>query len=72
MAFGLAQVQYDPETQRAYVELRGPDDNGGEVLVTAIFSFRVKAALSRQERDRDLVRKARHMFKKAALGLDRP
>jgi hypothetical protein len=70
VAFHLAQVQYDPDTQRAYVEMRGPDDDGGEVLVTAIFSFRQKAALSRQERDRDLVRKARHIFKKSALGLD--
>ena len=70
MAFGLANVQYDTQTQRAYVELRERDADGGDILVTAIFSFRATAVLSRQERDRDLIRKARHMFKKAAVGLD--
>jgi hypothetical protein len=39
MAFRLVQSRYDRETERAYVELRRPDDDGGEILVTAIFTY---------------------------------
>jgi uncharacterized protein YodC (DUF2158 family) len=37
--FRLVQSRYDRETERAYVELRRPDDGGGEILVTAIFTY---------------------------------
>ena len=37
MAFKLVHALYDPKTQRAYVELREPDDDGGEMLASAIF-----------------------------------
>ena len=40
MAFRLVHARYDRETERAYVELRDLDDDGGEMLATAIFSYR--------------------------------
>jgi len=58
------------ETQRAYVEARDTDDYGGEILTVAVFSFRTTAGLPRRQIEQDIVRKARHLFKKAALGLD--
>ena len=39
MNFTLIRAEYDEETERAYVELRAPDDDGGESIVTAIFSY---------------------------------
>jgi len=70
VAFRLVHAQYDRETQRAYVELRDTDDDGGEILTVAVFSFRTTARLPRGQIEEDIVRKARHLFKKAALGLD--
>ncbi len=70
VAFRLVQAQYDRETQRAYVELRDVDDDGGEILTVAVFSFRTTARLPRRQIEEDIVRKARHLFKKAAVGLD--
>jgi hypothetical protein len=32
-------TNYDKHSERAYVE-REPDSNGGEIIVTAIFSYR--------------------------------
>jgi hypothetical protein len=49
MAFRLVHLKYDRETKRAYVELRDADDDGGEILVSTIFSFRTKANLSKRE-----------------------
>jgi len=46
MTFRLVRSEYDRETERAYVELRSPDDDGGEVIATAIFSFKTTANLS--------------------------
>ena len=70
MSARLANTQYDRETQRAYVELRAPDSDGGEILAVAIFSFQTKTIFSQEELERDLVRKARYIFKNAALGLN--
>jgi hypothetical protein len=52
------------------VELREADDDGGEVIVAAIFSFRSKAIYSQRELEQDLGRKARHMLRRASVGLD--
>ena len=46
MAFKLIHAQYDRVTERAYVELRDDDDDGGEILAVTIFSFRTTARLS--------------------------
>ena len=40
MAFRLVHAKFDERTRRAYVEFRDKDDDGGEVVVTTIFSFR--------------------------------
>ena len=64
--FRLERAEYDRETQRAYVELRAPDDDGGEAITAVIFSFRTTGSLSKQEIKRDIVRKARHLLKRAS------
>ena len=51
----------------AYVELRAPDDDGGESIVTAIFSYRATTTYSKQELKQDMIRKARHMFRRAGV-----
>jgi hypothetical protein len=66
MTFRLVRSEYDRETERAYVELRSPDDGGGEVIATAIFSFKTTANLSKRRIEEDVVRKARHILKRAA------
>jgi len=70
VAFRLVQAQYDRETQRAYVELRDIDDDGGEILTVAVFSYHTTSRLPRKRIEEEIERKARHLFKKAALGLD--
>jgi len=66
MNFTLVRAEYDQDTERAYVELRARDDDGGDLIATAIFSFRTKAKLSKQEIKQDIIRKARHLFKRAS------
>ena len=68
--FRLERAEYDRETQRAYVELRAPDDDGGEVVTAIIFTFRTTAALSKQQIKEDIVRKARHLLKRASLAAE--
>jgi hypothetical protein len=63
----LVRAEYDRETERAYVELRAPDDDGGEAIATTIFSFRSTAALSKRQIEQDIVRKARHFLRRAAV-----
>src|SRR5262245_26385520 len=47
MAFKLVHAKYDRESDRAYVELRDEDDDGGEIEILAV-SFRTTARLSKQ------------------------
>ena len=68
--FRLERAEYDRETQRAYVELRAPDDDGGEAVTAIIFSFRTTATLSKQQIKEDIVRKARHLLKRASLAAE--
>ncbi len=70
MAFRLVHARYDRETERAYVELRDLDDDGGEMLATAIFSYRTTSRLSKREIEQDMVRKARHIFRRASHTLN--
>jgi len=63
----LVRAEYDQDTERAYVELRARDDDGGDLIATAIFSFRTKAKLSKQEIKQDIIRKARHLLKRASV-----
>jgi hypothetical protein len=50
--------------------MRDADDDGGEILVSAIFTFRTKAILSKRQIEIDVVRKARHVFKRVSHGLN--
>jgi len=61
MNFMLIRAEWDRETERAYVELRARDDDGGESIVTAIFSYHTTSRISKHELKQDIVRKARHM-----------
>jgi len=61
------RIRADEQTERAYVELRAPDDDGGESIVTPIFSYRTTVTYSKQERKQDIIRKARHMFRRAGV-----
>jgi hypothetical protein len=69
MVFKLAHAKYDRETERAYVELRDEDEDGGEALVVAIFSYRTTSRLSKVQIVEDIVRKARHMLKSAVRSI---
>jgi hypothetical protein len=62
MAYRLAQAKYDPHTQRACVELR--DEDSDEVVAVAVFSFRSTANLTQRQIEQEIVRKARHIFRK--------
>ena len=65
MNFTLIRAEYDKHTERAYVEFRAPDDDGGERILTAIFSYRTTVTYSKHERKQDIIRKARYMLKRA-------
>jgi len=67
MNFVLRQAQYDRAKERAYVEFRGPDGDGGYAIATAIFSYRTSERLSKKQVQEEIVRKARHLLKRAAL-----
>jgi hypothetical protein len=43
----LQRAEYDLLTRRAYVEFRTADDDGGEAIVSAIFSYRNLERLSK-------------------------
>jgi hypothetical protein len=64
MNFILIRAEWDQQTQRAYIELRARDDDGGESIATAIFCYRTTSHISKHELKQDIVRKARHMFKR--------
>jgi hypothetical protein len=65
--FVLLRAEYDRHKERAYVEFRGPDEDSGEAIATAIFSYRTTERLSKQRVKEELVRKARYLLKRAAL-----
>jgi len=64
--FNLQRAEYDRGTGRAYVEFRGPDDDGGDAIATAIFSYRTSERLSKKQLHEEIVRKARHLLIRAA------
>jgi hypothetical protein len=65
--FTVVRAQYDRETGRAYVELRNGDDDGGDALAVAVFSYKRIQPISKQELEQDLLRKARYILKGAAV-----
>ena len=67
MLFQLVNTEYDRHTERGYVEFRGNDGDGGEIVIATILSFRSKSKLSKQELKQEIVRKARYALKRAAV-----
>ena len=67
MDFKLIRAEYDRDTGRAYVELGARDDDSGDAIATTIFSFRTTASLSKRQIEEDIVRKARHLLRLAAV-----
>jgi hypothetical protein len=65
MEFSLTRAAYEPGTERAYVEFRARDGDG-DIIATAIFSFRTTATLSKRQIEQEIVRRARHILKQAA------
>ncbi len=49
-------AEYDLHTERAYVELRANDDDGGEIIATTIFTFRSKSKLTKPQIKQEIVR----------------
>jgi len=56
----LAQTKYDPETKRAYIELRDQDDDGSDVAVVVIFSLQTTAGATQRTIEQEILRKALH------------
>jgi hypothetical protein len=71
MTFRLVHAHYDQKTLRAYVELRDDDADGGEAIVTAIFSYRRSNIITKRALEQDLATKARHLMRRASVGLNR-
>jgi len=67
MTFVLLRAEYDRGKERAYVEFREPDADGGDAIATAIFSYKTIERLSKSRVKEEVVRKARHLLKKAAV-----
>jgi hypothetical protein len=61
MNFKLKRAAWDRKTERAYVEVRAPDNDGGEAIATAIFTFRTTARLTNRQRQDEIVRNARYI-----------
>jgi hypothetical protein len=70
MPFRLVNVQYDRETERAYVELREADGQGSEVVVAVFFSSPAAPSRTKRAMEQDLARKARHLLRKASISLN--
>jgi hypothetical protein len=65
--FKVVRAQYDSETGRAYVELRNGDEDGGDAVAVAVFSYKRTQPIPKDELEQDLLRKARYIFKGAAV-----
>jgi hypothetical protein len=67
MNFVMQRVEYNPAKERAYVEFRGPDEDGGEAITVALFSYRTTEQLSKKQLHEEIVRKARYLLKRSAV-----
>jgi hypothetical protein len=50
--------------------LRDEDEDGGEIIAVTIFSYRTTENLTKRRIEQEIVRKARHIFRKAGLAVD--
>jgi hypothetical protein len=67
MNFVMQRVEYDRHKERAYVEFRGPDQDGGDAITVALFSYRTTEQLSKKQLHAEIVRKARYLLKRSAV-----
>jgi len=66
MKFRRVHSQYDRAAQRAYVEARATDEDGGEIVITGMFAYRTTAKLTDKQIEQEIKRKAHHALKAAA------
>ena len=52
--------------ERAYVEFRARDEDGGDAIAMALFSYRTCDKLTKKQAREEIVRKARHLLRRAA------
>jgi hypothetical protein len=62
----IKRVEYDRHKERAYVEFRGPDEDGDAITI-ALFSYRTTKQLSKKLLHEEIVRKARYVLKRSAV-----
>ena len=67
MIFVMKRVEYDRHKERAYVEFRGRDEDGGDAITVALFSYRTTEQLSKKQLHEEIVRKARYLLKRSAV-----
>ena len=48
MNFVLLRAEYDRAKERAYVEFRARDEDGGDAITTALFSYKTVERLSKK------------------------
>ena len=63
----LQRTEYDARTRHAYVEFRERD---GDAIATIIFSYRTTQHLTKSQLQKEVVRLARHVLKRAAVATD--
>ena len=54
MLFRLVNAEYDQHTERGYVEFRGNDGDGGEIVIATILSFRRSPSSANKKSSRRL------------------
>ena len=70
MTFRLVHTEYDKKSRRAYVELREADADGGEIIAVTIFSYKRRSIVTKRALEQELATKARHVMRRASVGLD--
>jgi len=67
MNFVMQKVEYDRHKEQPYVEFRGPDEDGGNAITVALFSYKTAERLSKKQLHEEIVRKARYLLKRSAV-----
>ena len=55
MNFVLLRAEYDRAKERAYVEFRARDEDGGDAITTALFSYKTVERLSKKQVHEEIV-----------------
>ena len=61
------RAEYDRAKERVYVEFRARDEDGGDAITMALFSYKTVERLSKKQLHEELVRKARYILKRSAV-----